>query len=73
VPWTPAEFECNVIMVCSDHGGMWEALRLLRVSVDWARRRKCSEWRLTSENDDLTMLAHRIGATETSPRFEMRL
>lgn len=72
-PWMPAEFECNVVMVCSDDGGMWEALRLLRVSVEWAVRRKCTWWRLTSENDDLTMLARRIGATETSPRFNMRL
>jgi hypothetical protein len=73
VPWLPAEFEANVVAVCADDGGMWEALRLLRVSVEWAKRRKCSSWRLTSENDDLTMLARRIGATETSPRFLMRL
>ena len=73
VPWTPADFETNVIMVCADDGAMWEALRLLRVSVEWARRRKCSAWRLTSENDDLTALARRIGATETSPRFNLRL
>jgi hypothetical protein len=73
VPWTPATFEANVVAVCADDGGMWEALRLLRVSVEWAKLRKCSSWRLTSENDDLSMLACRIGATETSPRFEMDL
>ena len=73
VPWMPAEFETNVVMVCADHGYMWEALRLLRVSVEWAKRRKCSSWRLTSENDDLTLLAHRIGAKEVSPRFMLRL
>lgn len=73
VPWTPAEFECNVIAICADDGGMWEALRLLRVSVEWAKRRKCSTWRLTSENADITMLARRMGATETSPRFNLRL
>lgn len=73
VPWKPADFEANVIMVCADDGGMWEALRLLRVSVEWAKLRKCSSWRLTSENEDLTMLARRLGATETSPRFNLRL
>ena len=72
-PWTPAEFETNIVMVCADHGFMWEALRLLRVSIEWGKRRKCSSWRLTSENDDLTMLARRVGATEISPRFMLRL
>lgn len=73
VPWTPAEFEVNVMMVCADHGAMWEAIGLLRASINWARLRKCSNWRLTSENDDLTMLARRVGATEISPRFTLRL
>jgi hypothetical protein len=73
VPWLPAEFEANVVAVCADDGGMWEALRLLRVSVEWGKRRKCSSWRLTSENNDLAMLARRLGATEISPRFQMRL
>jgi hypothetical protein len=73
VPWTPAEFQVNVLMVCADHGGMWEAVNLLRASVEWARMRKCTSWCLTSENDDLTMLARRIGAVELSPRFSLRL
>jgi hypothetical protein len=73
VPWIPAEFETNIILVCADEGAMWEALRLLRVSVEWAKIRKCSSWRLTSENDDLTMMARRIGANEISPRFQLRL
>lgn len=72
-PWTPAEFETNILIVCADHGGMWEALSLLRASINWARLRKCSSWRLTSDNDDLTMLARRLGATELSPRFTLEL
>jgi hypothetical protein len=74
VPWTPAEFECNVIFVCAEDGAMWEALTLLRASVNWARRRKCTTWRISSDTDhDLAPLARRLGATELSPRFCLRL
>jgi len=74
LPWAPAEFECNIVFVCADDGHMWEAFKLMRDSVAWARKRKCSRWRLTSETDvDLFQMARRLGATEISPRFTLVL
>ena len=73
-PWTPSLFECNVILVCADDGAMWDALTLLRGSINWARRRQCVIWRLSSDTDyELSPLARRVGATELSPRFVLRL
>lgn len=73
-PWVPAEFECNIIAICADDGALWEALKLLRHSIDWARKRKCAVWRMTSDTDtDLAMFARRLGAVEVSPRFSLRL
>ena len=74
VPWVPNEFECNVVAVCADDGGMWEAARLLRASVEWAKQRKAATWRICSETDvDLAQIARRVGATEVWPRFVLRL
>jgi hypothetical protein len=74
MPWLPSEFECHVVAVCADDGAMWECLRLLRDSVGWARLRKCSRWRLSSDTEhDLFNFAKRLGATEISPRFTLEL
>ena len=48
-PWAPSEFECNVVLVCADEGCMWEAAKLLRSSIEWARKRKCKRWRLAGD------------------------
>jgi hypothetical protein len=74
VPWAPNQIECNVVAVCADDGAMWETARLLRASIDWARRRKALTWRICSETDhNLAALAKRVGATEVWPRFVLRL
>lgn len=73
MPWLPTEWEAHVIFICADHHAGWEALKLLRASVDWARRRKAAVWRICSETDyDLTPLARRLGAEELSHRFSLR-
>lgn len=74
VPWLPAEWECNIPMVCADDGAAWQAMALLRESVEWAKRRRCATWRVVSETDfDLGPMAVRLGATEISPRYVLRL
>ena len=74
LPWMPAEFECNVVFVCADDGAMWEAFKLMRDSIEWARKRKCTRWRLSSDTSvDLCNMARRLGATEISPRFTLVL
>lgn len=73
-PWIPQTPECNVVLVCAEDGHMWEAIMLLRASIEWARRRKCSLWRLSSETDfDLAPIAHKLGATEANVRYVLRL
>jgi hypothetical protein len=69
-PWLPNSIEANVVFVCADDDAMWQALRLLRCSIDWARRRKCTLWRLSSDTgNELGPLAKRLGAVEVSPRY----
>jgi len=73
-PWMPQTPECNVVLVCADEGKMWEAVMLLRASIEWAKRRKCSLWRLSSETDfDLQPIATKLGATEANVRYVLRL
>lgn len=72
-PWIPNSIECNVVFICADDDCMWQALRLLRCSIDWARRRKCTLWRISSDTDyDLRLLALRVGARELSPRYVLK-
>lgn len=72
-PWSPQAPECNVALVCADDGCMWQAVRLLRFSVEWAKKRRCSLWRLSSETDfDLEPIARKVGATEPNTRWVMR-
>jgi hypothetical protein len=73
VPWLPAEVECNVIFICADEGALWEGMKLLRASINWARERKCTIWRLSSDTDaDLSAMAFRLGAKEIAPRYCVR-
>jgi hypothetical protein len=74
MPWSSTEFEACVLFICADDGAHWEVMKLLRASVEWAKFRRCVAWRCASETDsDLTAFARRVGATELSPRFTIRL
>jgi hypothetical protein len=74
MPWLPTEWEAHVIFICADADAGWEALKLLRASVEWSRKRKAAVWRICSETDcDLSALAKRLGADELSRRFSLRL
>lgn len=73
-PWYPAAHECTVVFICADDNAQWEAVKLMRASIAWARSRRCVYWRLSSETDaDLTMMARRLGVKEISPRYSLRL
>lgn len=74
IPWVPGDLEFTVILVVADEGYMWEAIELLRFSIDWSKRRRIAEWRLSSETEnELGAIAKRLGATELSPRYSLRL
>jgi hypothetical protein len=72
--WSSTELECHVIALCADTGGVWEAAKLLRESVTWAKVHKCRKWRFGSEtNFDVGPLARWLGAVEEQPRFRIDL
>lgn len=74
LPWLPSEFDCNIICVCADDGAMWQTAKLLRSSIEWARKRKCKHWMLASDTAfDLAPMAKRLGATELWPRYMINL
>ena len=74
LPWLPSEFDCHIICVCADDGHMWETLKLLRGSINWARERKCKHWCLNSDTEyDLAPMARLLDAKELTPRFSLEL
>jgi hypothetical protein len=73
-PWLPSEFTANVVFTCADEGAMWETVLLLRDSIAWARKRRCTEWRMWSDTDyDVGPLARRAGANLVVQRHALRL
>ena len=73
-PWIPADYETSVLVICAEEDAAWESIKLLRSSIEWARRRRCKTWRLSSDTgNDVSLLAKRLGATELSPRYIMSL
>lgn len=73
MPWFPAEPECSAIFACAEDGALWDVIKLMRDSIEWARRRRCSMWRLSSDTAaDFEHLAKRLGATEIAPRYVIR-
>jgi hypothetical protein len=74
IPWKPADMECNVALVCAEDGHMWEALALIRESIEWAKQRGCAKWHISSETGyDFAPIAKRVGAGVCEPRYEVRL
>ncbi|HEX3520786.1 MAG TPA: hypothetical protein VHT52_01710 [Stellaceae bacterium] len=74
IPWKPVDMECNVALVCADDGYMWEAMALIRDSIEWAKQRGCAEWHMSSETAyDLGPIAKRVSADVCPPRYLVRL
>jgi hypothetical protein len=73
VPWLPGEVECNIVFICAEDGCIWEAMKLLRSSIEWAKQRRANVWRLSSDTEvELAAMAYRLGATAISPRYVLR-
>jgi hypothetical protein len=74
IPWKPADMECNVALVCAEEGHMWQAMAMIRKSLDWAEQRGCAVWHISSETAyDLGPIAKRVGARLCEPRYEVKL
>ena len=73
-PWLPSEVECNIVLIVAEEQCMWEGMKCLRSSINWARSRGCKVWRISSDTEyDLCMMAKRLGAKEIAPRYVLRL
>lgn len=69
-PWMPHDRQCHILFVLGYPRGVWDVVRLLRASQDWAVERGCSVWRFGADVPfDLEPLARRVGAIQDSPRF----
>jgi len=75
MPWLPGKYECNIITICAEVGcSAWQVMKLLHASIDWARRRNCYVWKISSDMDvDITPLALRVGAKQLLSRFALQL
>jgi len=72
--WRPTEAECHVSALCAEHGAHWQAMKLLRYSVAWAKALKCDRWRFHSETSSrIDALAKRVGAYQDTPRWRIDL
>lgn len=73
-PWYPKRWECQVMVVCAKPGAHWQAMKLLRCSVAWAKLHGCLRWRFYSETEhDVGPLCRRLGATTENPHYMMEL
>jgi hypothetical protein len=73
IPWLPSNWEANVVMCCAEDGKGWQCITLLRESIAWAKRHKCSEWRFRTETTyDIGPLARRVGGLPLPPCYAVR-
>lgn len=71
--WFPRKREAYVLWLCVEEGHHWEAVRLLRASVGWAKEQGCTRWWFDSETEhEVAALAERVGAHEV-PRYTVDL
>ena len=69
-PWQPSERQCHILFVLGAERAVWDCVRLLRATQQWARDGGCSLWRFGSDTPtDVGPLARRVGAVEDSPRY----
>jgi hypothetical protein len=74
MPWLPGDPEVNVVAICADDGAGWQVVKLLRDSIDWARKRNATIWRFASDTEyNVWPLAERVGARRVCPRYEINL
>lgn len=70
-PWNLAKMECIVLLLVSDEDAIWQAIHLLRLSLEWARMRGAAHWRYWQDNSDAGVLARRVGAKLDTPRYRI--
>jgi hypothetical protein len=72
--WLPGVMICNNMMLNSEAGAVWEEVALVREAIEWARKRRCAEFRIWSDTEvDLQAIAVRVGAMPSAVRYTVRL
>jgi hypothetical protein len=72
--WIPGDQQCVIRMIIAEEGCMWQAIHLLRATIEWAKSRNCKAWDLAGDTDaDLRSIAIRLGAKEVWPRYRLTL
>lgn len=72
--WQPNERDCHVIFCCAAERHHWQAVRLVRQSVTWARGTGCRKWWFCSETDcPIDQIALRVGAKPEVMRYSIDL
>ena len=72
--WHPKSPECHLLFLCAAPGEHWQAIRLARDTVRWARTQRCVKWWFSSETDyEIAAIARRLGAKRKVIRYVMDL
>ena len=72
--WQPDERDCHVIFCCAADKHHWEAVRLVKQSVTWARGTGCRKWWFSSETPySVEQIALRVGAKPDVTRYSIDL
>lgn len=71
--WFPKKREAHVLWLCVEEGHHWEAVKLLRHSICWAKELNCTRWWFMSDTENgVAALAERVGASEV-PHYAIEL
>jgi hypothetical protein len=72
--WHPREPEAHVLFLCAEPKAHWDAMRLVKESVRWAKEKGCLRWWICSETENsIEALARRMGAEPAVMRYKLDL
>lgn len=71
--WFPRKRDAHILWLCVEEGHHWEAVKLLRASICWAKEQGCRRWWFDGDTEhEVGALAERVGAREV-PRYRIDL
>lgn len=72
--WRVKAIECHVMILAAYEGYHWEAVKLLKGSVQWAADRDCYRWWFGSEtSSEVDAICKRVGAEVGSTRYKIEI
>lgn len=71
--WYPEDWEAQVAIIIAESGCMWEAMRLVRRSRQWAEHKGVVAWRGgNGTENDIGPLLRRAGAVPEPTRYQCK-